>query len=68
MADPAAVLRRVVDALVQTQITTLNQAKLLTELADVRARPERARALFAIDLREPEEPVRKKIAFPCPSV
>ncbi len=30
MTDPAPVLRREVDALIQTQITTLNSAKPLT--------------------------------------
>jgi len=74
MTDPAPVLRREVDALIQTQITTLKQAKPLTEfeLADFRARSEKIRALFKkLDLnnRLPGEPVRKrKIAYPCPSV
>jgi hypothetical protein len=74
MTDPAPVLRREVDALIQTQITTLNQAKPLTELklADFRARCEKIRALFkAVDLSKPlpEEPVRKrKIVYPYPSV
>jgi hypothetical protein len=73
MTDPAPVLRREVDALIQTQITILNQAGPLTqlELADLRARSEKIRALFkAMDLSKPlpEDPVRKrKIAYPYPS-
>jgi hypothetical protein len=74
MTDPAPVLPREVDALIQTQITTLKQAKPLTELevSDFRARSEKIRALFkAMDLSKPlpEGPVHKsKIAYPCPSV
>jgi hypothetical protein len=74
MTDPAPVLRREVDALIQTQITTLNQAKPLTEseLADFRARSEKIRGLFnAMDLSKPlpEEPVRKRtITLPYHSV
>jgi len=74
MADPAPVLRREVDALIQTQITILTQARPLTELelADCRARSEKIRALFkAMGLSKPlaEEPVRKrKIAYPYSSV
>jgi hypothetical protein len=70
MADAAPVLRREVDALIQTQITTLNQAKPLTEpeLTDFRGRSEKIRALFkALDLSKPlpGESVRKrKIAYP----
>lgn len=42
MTDPASVLRREVDAFIEVQITTLNQAKPLTEPepADFRARSE----------------------------
>jgi len=72
MTDPAPVLRREVDALIQIQITILNQARLSDELADSRVRSEKIRALFkASDLSKPlpEEPVRKrKIAYPYPSV
>jgi hypothetical protein len=74
MADPAPVLRREVDALIQTQITILNQAGPLTEweVADFRARSEKIRALFkAMDLSKPlpEEPVReRKFTYPYPSV
>jgi hypothetical protein len=74
MTDPAPVLRREVDALIQKQITTLNQAKPLTEseLADFCARSEKIRALFkGMDLSKPlpGEPVRKRnFACPYPSV
>jgi hypothetical protein len=74
MTDPASVVRREVDALIRTQITTLKPAKPLMEfeLADFRARSEKIRALFkTLDLSNllPGEPVRKrKIAHFCPSV
>jgi len=74
MTDPAPVLRREVDALIQTQIATLKQAKPLTglELADFRARSEKIRALFeTMDGSQPlpAKPVRKrKTAFPDPSL
>ena len=74
MADPAPVLRHEVDALIQTQITILNQAGPLTdfEVADFRARSEKIRALFkAMDFSKPlpEEPVReRKFTYPYPSV
>jgi len=74
MTDPAPVLRREVDALIPTQITTLKQAKRLTdlELADFRARSGKIRALFkTLDLSNtlPAEPVRiRKIARPTLSV
>jgi len=74
MTDPATVLRREVDALIQTQITTLKRSRPLTEfeLADFRARSERIRALFeTLDLSNPlpGEPVRnRKIAHLYPSV
>lgn len=74
MTDPAPVLRREVYALIQTQITTLKQAKPLTELelADFHARSEKIRALLqTIDLSKPlpGKPVRKrKIAYPHASV
>ena len=64
MTDPAPVLRRELDAHIQTQITTLNQAKPLTEseLADCRARSEKIRVLFkTMDLSKAltREPVRE---------
>lgn len=72
MTDSGPVLRREVDALIQTQITILKQANPLTEseLADFRARSEKIRALFiAMDLSKPLESVRKrKFAYPYPSV
>jgi len=74
MTDPAPVLRREVDALIQIQITTLKQAKPLSglELADFRARSEKIRALFkTMDVSKPlpAKPVRRrKIAYPDPSV
>ena len=51
MADPAPVLRREVDALIQTQITILTQARPLTELelADCRARSEKIRCALQSD-------------------
>lgn len=74
MTDPAPVLWLEVDALIQTQLTTLNQAKPLTEpeLTDFRARSEKIVALFyAMDLSKPlpGKSVRMcKIAYPYPSV
>ena len=72
MTDSASVLPREVDALIQTQITILKQAKRLTEseLADFHARSEKIRTLFiAMDLIKPLESVRKrKFAYPYPSV
>lgn len=74
MTDPAPVLQREVDALIQTQIATLKQAKPLSglELADFRARSEKIRALFkTMDGSQPlpSKPVRKrKVAYPDPSI
>lgn len=74
MTDPAPVLRREIDALIQTQTTTLEQAKSLgdLELADFSARSEKIRGLFEMmGLRKPlsQEPARKgNIAYPYPSV
>lgn len=46
MTDPAPVLRREVDALIQTQITTKPLSRVESELADFRAAFEKIRALF----------------------
>jgi hypothetical protein len=74
MTDRASVLRRGVDDLIQTQITTLHQSKPLTEseLANFRARSEKIHALFKTadgSSPLPDEPVReRKIAYPHPSI
>ena len=74
MTDPASVLRRELDVLIQTQITIFNQARPLTdvELADFRACSQKIRALFKVmDLSKPlpAKPIRKrKIASRYPSV
>lgn len=54
MADPAPVLRREVDAVIQTQIMILTQARPLTELelADFRAIGEDPRALQSDGLKQ----------------
>ena len=50
MTDPASVVRRELDALIQTQIMTLNQAKPLTELglASLRLKHVRKSRLSAL--------------------
>lgn len=65
MTDPAPVLRREIDALIQTQTTTLKRAKSLgeLELADFSGRSEKIRKPLS------QEPARKvNIACPYPSV
>ena len=65
MTDPAPVLRREVDALIQTQVAILNQTKPLTEveLVEFRLRSEKIRTLFEVmNLSQPlpEQPIHKR--------